>query len=485
MTISSQLISSSAILFLTKLIHRGLGLISTLILARILIPDDFGLLAILLLTIQFFEIIGETGSEQYILQKEKVSNTDLSSAWSLNIIIKSIIWLIYIALVPLIVDFYDNPDLKFPLYIISFILIIRPLVNPGVILLKKNLQYKPIFHLSVVQKVVSFTIVMSIVYFYPSFWALIAGDIAAEVIYVAGSYFIHTFRPKITLKAIKEQWAFSQWMLFKSILGFTRSRIDLLMVTKLFDTSILGQFHVIKNITVTLGLDIIAPILEPLVTTFAKVKNDAKKLTYQVQITFVILMTIAIPISVFLYFFPFVIIDFLLGDKWNNTYDLMSALSIMFLTLSVGWFLHICFIALGNVKNLFAFDLVSLFFIFITLYSIGQTDIITFTLVRSGLAIIVTLSFFYYLGKFITFSYLRIALLLFPIVLSSMIAAYLTNEMKLIRFEWSIINLAFLGSIYFSTFLISLILTSTILIRKLEEYLHIKMILLKFTNNLK
>lgn len=472
--ITSKLISSSTILFLTKLIHRGLGLISTLILARILVPEDFGLVAILLLTIQFFEIIGETGSEQYILQKDNVSSTDLSSAWSLNIIIKSVIWLIFVALVPLIVDFYDNPDLKLPLYIISFILLIRPLVNPGVILLKKNLEYKPIFHLSVIQKVISFTIVMSIVYFYPSFWALIAGDIAAEIIYVAGSYFIHANRPKMTLVAIKKQWNFSQWMLFKSILGFTRSRLDLLMVTKLFNTSIIGQFHVIKNITVILGLDILAPILEPLVATFAKVKNDAKRLTYQVQITFAILMALTIPITVFLYFFPFVIIDFLLGDKWNDTYDLMRAMSVMFLTLAAGWFLNNCFVALGRVKNLFVFDLVSLIFTFTILYLLGQNDIIEFTLIRTALAIIVTLSFFYYLGRFINFSYIRLALLLLPVLLSSVIAAFLTNEVKVIRFEWSILNLALLGGVYWGTYFISLIATSILCIGRLEEFKHIK-----------
>jgi len=246
------------------------------------------------------------------------------------------------------------------------------------------------------------------------------------------------------------------------------------MVTKLFNTSILGQFHVIKNITVILGLDILAPILDPLVTTFAKVKNDAKKLTYRVQITFAILMAVTIPITVFFYFFPFVIIDFLLGDKWKNTYDLMSALSIMFLTLSAGWFLNNCFVALGNVKSLFVFDLVSLIFTFTILYLLGQNDIIEFTLIRSALAVIVTLSFFYYLGRFINFSYIRMTLLLLPVLLSSVLAAYLTNEVKVIRFEWSILNLAFLGSVYFVSYFISLILTSTIFIGKLEEFKHIK-----------
>jgi len=484
MITSSQLISSSAILLLTKIIHRGLGLISTLILARILVPEDFGLIAILMLTIQLFEIIGETGSEKYILQKDGVDETVLNSAWTLNIILKLIIWIVFIALVPMIVKFYDTSLLELPLYVISSILIIRPLANPGVILLKKELKYKPIFHLSVVQKVISFTAVMTIIFFYPTFWALIVGDIVAEVIYVLGSYFIHKFRPKLTKKAIKEQWQFSQWILFKSILGFTRSRIDLIMITKLFDAATIGQFHVIKNITVTLGLDILTPMLEPLITTFSKVKNDVKRLSYQVQIVFLVLMSVVIPITVFLYFFPFAVIDFLLGDKWKNTYELMSALSILFFTLAIGWFLNNCFVAIGKVKTLFIFDLISLSFIFAILYSLGQNDVIEFTLLRGTLGIIVTLSFFYYLSRFIELSFIRLTGMLLPIVFSSLVAAYITNEAKIIHFEWSVTNLFFIGCTYFGIYTISLVIISKPFISQFEEYRHIKEVVFTLFNQI-
>ena len=68
-----------------------MGLISTLILARLLVPEDFGIIAISMLVLVFVETLANTGSEQYLIQKDSIDDYDINTAWTLNLILKGLL----------------------------------------------------------------------------------------------------------------------------------------------------------------------------------------------------------------------------------------------------------------------------------------------------------------------------------------------------------------------------------------------------------
>jgi len=111
MSLTSQLLKSSSILLCMKLFQRGLGLISTLILARLLTPEDFGIVAIATLVVYLFEILAFAGKEQYLIQKTCVTNSDLNTAWTIDIILKSLLFLLFLISIEFIVEYYDKPML--------------------------------------------------------------------------------------------------------------------------------------------------------------------------------------------------------------------------------------------------------------------------------------------------------------------------------------------------------------------------------------
>lgn len=441
-SLTSQVLSSSFLLLLIRFIQRSIGLVSTLILARLLTPDDFGIVAIAVLVIHFCEVLSNAGSQQYIIQLESVCSEDINTAWSLDLVLKSILWLALVALVPLISSFYDRPELTYALYLSSTTLLIGAFKSPGLILLRRALDYKPIFKISIYQKLISFAVVMLIVYFEPTYWALIVGDVVSAIVLTIGSYFIHPTRPSFSLSKAKEQWAFSQWILLKGGIGYTRAQVDTILASKFFTADELGAYHLARHLSIMPSTDIIAPAIEPLMAAFARVKNDAAELAYQLSLSMLVVSLLIVPASVFMWFFPERVIDFFLGDQWANAYPVLSSLSILLFTIAIGQVLGQCCIALGKVRALFIYDLLSLFFVFTFLYSLHNGNLEDFALLRGLLGLLATTALLGYLSTVSAISILRLLKVTLPITISAFLSAYILGFFDLEFSNYSALNLS-------------------------------------------
>jgi len=403
-TLANKVLKSSSLLIASKMLQRLIGLVSIMVLARLLTPDDFAIVALTAIIIYFFDMLSNVGTEQYIIQKENVSEQDLNTAWTIDLISKSALWLILIISAPFISDYFEQPQLKNAIYVMSFLLPLNALKNPGIFLLKSELNYKKLFWLTLIQKVISFTVVITIAFLSPSFWALIIADLVASIIFLVGSYKIHTFRPKFSLLNCNEQWLFSKWLLLKGIVGYIRSQIDTLIVSKLFSPAILGQYYMARNVAMLPAHNLLYPAIEPLLASFSVDKNTPEKFVKQINFSLMAISMVVFPLVIFISFFPDLIINFLLGDKWTSSYRLMSFLTLLLLYFPFVLVFEQVLIVKGKVKTTFFFDLFSLMliiFVFIVI-PLEQPEDIAFY--RGITGCISTLILAIYLKKLINYS---------------------------------------------------------------------------------
>ncbi|WP_041635249.1 oligosaccharide flippase family protein [Marinobacter sp. BSs20148] len=111
MTTSLRVLKSAGLLLGMQLVQHRPGIISTLILARLLLPEHFGVVALVVIALQFFELLMEIGNQHYIIQKTEVTEADLNTAWNMNIVIKSTMFIFILFLVPFLADFFETPEL--------------------------------------------------------------------------------------------------------------------------------------------------------------------------------------------------------------------------------------------------------------------------------------------------------------------------------------------------------------------------------------
>jgi Membrane protein involved in the export of O-antigen and teichoic acid len=226
---ANKLINSAFFSVSAKLLGKTLGLISTVIVARILTPEDFGLIAIVSMALYLFDILSHAAGEQYIVQKTRVAFYDIHTAWTLNIVLKVLIALVLIASAAEVATFFDKPQLNSAIMFSAIILPLQALKSHKLMLLKRQLRFKPLFWLSFLERVFALPVLIILAIVLKNYWAFLIADVLVALFGLILSFGLLRGLPRFTLKHVRQQWQFSQWMLGKHLLGYARSQIDTLI----------------------------------------------------------------------------------------------------------------------------------------------------------------------------------------------------------------------------------------------------------------
>jgi lipopolysaccharide exporter len=484
MSTSLGVLKSSGFLLLIRLIQRGMGVISTILLARLLTPEDFGIVAIAITIIYFIEAVSSLGSEQYIIQKAEISESTLHTAWTVDFILKSIILVGFLIAVPFIGEFYGDPRLEMVLYVSSSIILINGLKNPGTALLRRNFDYKPLFKLSVAQKFFSFIIVIGFALVAPSYWAMVIGDVVSALIFTLGSYWIHVFRPKLSILGFREQWLFSKWMILRGFVGYTRSQFDTFIVSTAFSTQQLGGYHLVRQLSIMPSTEIIAPAVEPLLAAFSRSKDKLSRVAYQFRISFLMIVLLTMPIAGYLWQFPEPIVDTILGPKWVSTYEYLSAFSLFFISISLIQVMTQLSLGIGHLKSLFVYEVITLVLIVVVLWLVKDFSLYNFILVRGGLGIITLSGLLFYLSSRVPIRLIYLSLIVLPVLISVGISLFLTKTL-IPEYSVPFLFLVSSGSFYLFVYVLMVIALYQLVLRNVEEWTHLKQLLFEQLGKLK
>ncbi|WP_445426531.1 oligosaccharide flippase family protein [Alishewanella sp. HL-SH06] len=434
-SVSNRVVASTGFLLLIQLLQRGLGIISTLILARLLAPEQFGIIALIAIALQFFEILADAGNQHYIIQKAEVTDSDLNTAWTLEIIVKSSMALLIIGSAPIIASYFNAPELTLALWVSSLVLPIKALRNPILMLQARQLNYQPVFKLNLWQKSLSFITVITIAIIWQNYWAIVVGNLVAATIYTFGSYLISQYRPTLSVQQLNEQWGFSKWLMLRGLIGFFRSQIDSLLVSRWFSTKELGGFHLLRELAVMPAVSVVIPAAEPLQAAIADDRFNQAALAYRTRFSLVLMSSLLIPISTFMWLFPEQIVYVLLGKQWLEFAVLLQPFALFFFTFCLFALCSNAYLAVGQAKLLFWFDLISTLIIVTLLIMLASTTLLELTWQRAWLAVITTLVIMLMLEKTTNFNWAKFVTLvtpaLFSAALSGLIVLTINELLKL------------------------------------------------------
>ncbi|PTB92575.1 polysaccharide biosynthesis protein [Marinobacter sp. B9-2] len=474
MSTSSRVFKSSSFLLAIQLFQRSLGLISTLILARLLVPEDFGIVAMVAIALQFFETLADAGNKHYIIQKSEVTDQDLNTAWTMNLAIKTVMATLIIVVAPLISEYLGAPELTMALSIAALAMPLGALRNPILMLMARELNYRPVFVLSIWQKALSFIVVVVFALIHPSYWAIIAGDLVAAIVMTIGSYFIHAYKPALTLQKIGAQWHFSKWLILRGVVGFTRSQIDNLIVSKLFGTGQLGGYHLIRELATFPALSVIIPGSEPLQAAIAERKNHSEELAHRIRLSLFMMVTLLTPLTIFMAAYSEQIVDVVLGPQWGDFEELLRPFALFFFTFCLFALVSDAFVATGQVRALFIFDLVSTTIIVGLLLSLEDITLYTMAWARGWLAVMTTLALLLILQSRTRFNLSRLCAISSLIFAPCLVAWWVTELVRQLFFpESSVVSLLLTG-LLFSGMLVTLLMTVVGASRnRIEETAHL------------
>jgi lipopolysaccharide exporter len=351
-----------------KLCVKSLGFISTLILARILFPEDFGLVAISMTVVSFLEIFTSFGFDINIIRKKNVTDNTLNSAWTFKLLSGVMICLLIYSSSHYLQEFFQNKNLESLLKAVAFLPILKGLENIGFVLYRKELNFKKEFNLDVIAKVISFLVTISTAFYLKSYWALVFGMYAHALMRVFISYTMHSYRPTVDFSEIKELFSFSKWLLLNNIVIFFNKKVTDLIIAKYSGSSALGYYSIGNEIANLPTTELVFPMSRAVFPGYAKVANDKKELKrIFIKITRLVVYLTA-PVCFGIAATADELIPILLGDKWIAVIDIVFILSFFaFLRCSIQSAGSV-FIALGKPKVPLVLGLFRIFLLLPLLY---------------------------------------------------------------------------------------------------------------------
>jgi O-antigen/teichoic acid export membrane protein len=333
---------------LFKMLERSMGLVSMLILARLLVPADFGLVAMATSLIALLELFSAFGLDTALIQRADATPAHFNSAWTLNVFAASAIAAMMLLLSWPAALFYREPRVTAVICAFGLAALIQGFENVGVVTFRKEMRFDREFRYLLVKKLMAFSVTVPLAYMWRNYWALVAGTIAGRVGGVIMSYVLQSFRPRFSLAAIRDLMHVSKWLMIQNGLAFLKERSSDLIIGRLAGPHPLGIFSVSAEISAMPGTELVAPINRAILPGYVKLAGDMPALRREYLSVMAMISLVAVPaVAGFAACASFLVL-LVLGPKWIEAANLIRILAFFGITQVLQSNAYSAFLAIGR-----------------------------------------------------------------------------------------------------------------------------------------
>ena len=272
--------------FVGKLGNQGIGFVISIILARLLSPSDFGLLAMVTVVTGIAGLFSDTGLGSALIQRKEVNDEHYGSVFYFNLVVGFTLAIILFLSSGLIADFYKRPEIKLLSQVMSLTFIINSFGNVRRLWLYKNLNYKIPAQSSFIGVVFGGTTGVIMAFNGWGVWSLVAQSIITGIVANIYLYFATKWKPKLifSLIALKELWGFGFNMFMAGLIETFSNQLDKLIIGKLFSASSLGFYFRAKSLdslVTTYSSGSLMSVLFPIMSNIQHDDERFKNLIYK------------------------------------------------------------------------------------------------------------------------------------------------------------------------------------------------------------
>lgn len=326
----------------TEILSKLVTPVSSMVLARILAPEVFGVVTSINLVISFCDVFADAGFQKYIIQRNNKEKKELDHicnvAFWTNLFISLLIWFVIFLFEEPIAKLVGSPGEGFALTIACVNLPLHAFTSIQNARLKRELDFKKLFYVRGLTILIPFVVTIPLALITRSFWALIIGTIAMNAATVVVMYFIIEWKPRFdfSFKTLRIIFGFSIWSLLESILVWVINWGDTFVIGMLLSQHYLGLYKTAMNIVNQIVGVVSATLTPVLLSALSRAQdddNEFKKIYYNTSFYTGILL---FPMSIGMYVYRDLMCEIALGSAWLEAAPLMgiwgfvSAIAIIF-----------------------------------------------------------------------------------------------------------------------------------------------------------
>jgi O-antigen/teichoic acid export membrane protein len=326
--VHKEMARGAAWLTALRMSERGLGLINTVVLARLLTPQDFGVVAMCMVVVAALEAFTSFGFDVVLIQRQDAKKEQYDTAFTLNAILGLVVGGLLIASGSLVAWFYSDVRLTPIMYVVGANFFIRSLENIAIVDFRKHFQFHLEAILRISVKAVGLATTIPAAFYLHTYWALVIGMTATTVADVVLSYAMRPYRPVLTLAATRSIMNFSGWLMFNNVIFFIRTQIHTVFIGRLLGPKALGTFNMAYEIAMMSSSELIAPINRAVYPGYAKLSNDIAAFRATFLDVFSLIVIVSLPAALGTAAIADALAPLLLGSAWLETVPLIKLIAL-------------------------------------------------------------------------------------------------------------------------------------------------------------
>ncbi|MBQ3212796.1 MAG: lipopolysaccharide biosynthesis protein [Alistipes sp.] len=342
--------------FVQRFGTMAISFVSNIILARLLSPDDYGIIGMLMIFIAVANTFVDGGFGSALIQKKEPTREDYSTIFWWNMFLSLVLYGVLYMSAPAVARFYDLPLLSQVLRVQGFVLILNALSIIQQNQLRKQLKFKRLASVTVASAVLSAVIAIVLAYLGWGVWALVAQQLMLSGFTAILLWVLNKWYPLLSFskESFKQLFGFGGFMLLSSLINTIFNNINSLIIGKLFSASTMGYFSQAKKIEDATAMSVTSVVEQVTYPILSEHQNDKNKMRSILKRFNTCTFFIVTPMMLLICLFAEPIVVFLFTEKWLPVAPYLKILALHGIPMGLQGVNYNAIAAIGKSKTIFA-----------------------------------------------------------------------------------------------------------------------------------
>lgn len=300
---------------------QGISFLVSIILARLLLPEEYGLIALITIFITLANVFVQSGFNTALIQKKNADEKDFSTIFYVSLLIATLLYILLFFLSSKIANFYCEPLIVPVLRTLSIILFFGAVNSIQIAVISRNMKFQKLFYSSIGAIVISGIVGVVLAYRGFGIWALVGQQVSSQFITTVMLWFTVKWRPKLVFSVDRLKTLFSYgWnILVASLIDTLYLEIRSLIIGKIYSPEMLGYYNKGKQFPTIIVNNINGSIQSVMLPAYSSYQEDRKRVKDMVRRSIVTSSFFVFPLMIGLAIVAEPLVEMVLTEKWLNS----------------------------------------------------------------------------------------------------------------------------------------------------------------------
>jgi O-antigen/teichoic acid export membrane protein len=348
---------------------RLMTLLSTALLARLLLPDDFGVIGFALIVLNFIEVVRSFGINDALIYHDEALDLTADTAFWINLAVGAAQYGVLFALAPWIAQLFNSAALTDIVRVMGLAFIFEGLGQAHAAILQKDLRFRRRFLPDLISAVVKGVATVAMALGGLGIWSLAFGHLVGVSVRVAALWQLSAWRPRLRFawSRARALWQYGVHILLFNLLAVALDQADQMVIGLILGATQLGYFTVAYKIPELLMANFSLILTRILFPIFSRLKDDRAALTNSFLATTQYTAFVTFGVGFTLFMVAPQLVAFVYGEQWTEAVPLFQVLSLLGIAYTIPWAAGDAVKALGRpdlqtklllVESLYTFPLI-------------------------------------------------------------------------------------------------------------------------------